>query len=63
VPIYEKATADWVRREFPEERVFTTIETGSYYVLRWGFEKQVFLDGCLAPHTPAVWNAYHAAMR
>ena len=63
MPIYDNDTADWVRREFLQERVFTTIETGSYCVLRWGFEKQVFLDGFFAPHTPAVWNAYHAAMR
>jgi hypothetical protein len=63
VPIYDEAIADWVKREFPETPVFTTIETGSYCVLRWNFEKQVFLDGFFAPHPPAVWNAYHAAMR
>lgn len=63
VPIYDDATADWVRREFPHERVFTTIETGSYCVLRWGFGKAVFLDGFFAPHTREVWDAYHAALR
>ncbi|MCX6973027.1 MAG: hypothetical protein NTZ94_01800 [Verrucomicrobia bacterium] len=63
VPIYDEAVADWVKREFPDIPVFTTIETGSYCVLRWNFEKQVFLDGFFAPHPPAVWNAYHAAMR
>ena len=63
VPIYDEAVADWVKREFPDTPVFTTIETGSYCVLRWNFEKQVFLDGFFAPHPPAVWNAYHAAMR
>jgi len=63
VPIYDEAIADWVKLEFPSTPVFTTIETGSYCVLRWNFEKQVFLDGFFAPHPPAVWNAYHAAMR
>jgi len=63
VPIYDDATADWVRREFPDTPVFTTIETGSYCLLHWGFEKQVFLDGFFAPHTPEVWEAYHIAMR
>lgn len=63
VPIYDDTTADWVKREFPDTPVFTTIETGSYCVLRWGFEKQVFLDGFFAPHPPEVWDAYHAAMR
>jgi hypothetical protein len=63
VPIYDEAIADWVKHEFPDTAVFTTIETGSYCVLRWNFEKQVFLDGFFAPHPPAVWNAYHAAMR
>lgn len=62
-PIYDDAVADWVRREYPQERVFTTIETGSHCLLRWDFKKQVFLDGFFAPHTPEVWNAYHAAMR
>jgi hypothetical protein len=63
VPIYDDATADWVKREFPGERVFTTIETGSYCVLRWDFEKPVFLDGFFAPHTREKWNAYHSALR
>ena len=63
VPIYDDATADWVLREFPDTPVFTTIETGSYCVLRWGFEKQVLIDGFFAPHPPEVWSAYHAAMR
>jgi hypothetical protein len=63
VPIYDNATADWVKREFPGERVFTTIETGSYCVLRWDFEKPVFLDGFFAPHTRQVWDAYHSALR
>jgi hypothetical protein len=31
-------------------------------VLRWDFEKPVFLDGFFAPHTREVWNAYHAAL-
>lgn len=63
VPIYDDATADWVLREFPDTPVFTTIETGSYCVLRWGFEKQVLIDGFFAPHPPEVWGAYHIAMR
>lgn len=63
VSIYDDKTADWVKREFPNDRVFTTIETGSYCLLRWNFEKPVFLDGFFAPHLPAVWNAYHAALR
>jgi hypothetical protein len=63
VAIYDDDTADWVKREFPNERVFTTIETGSYCLLRWNFEKPVFLDGFFAPHRPEVWNAYHAALR
>jgi hypothetical protein len=63
VPIYDHATADWVRLEFPDTPVFTTIETGSYCVLRWGFEKQVLIDGFFAPHPPEVWSAYHTAMR
>ena len=63
VAIYDDDTADWVKREFPDERVFTTIETGSYCLLRWNFEKPVFLDGFFAPHTKAVWDAYHAALR
>ena len=62
-PIYDDSTADWVKREFPQERVFTTIETGSYCVLRWNFEKPVFLDGFFAPHTREVWGAYNEALR
>jgi hypothetical protein len=61
-PIYDDATADWVKSEFPQEKVFTTIETGSYCVLRWKFEKQVFLDGFFAPHTREVWGAYNQAL-
>ena len=63
VPIYDDTTADWVKAEFPSERVFTTIESGSYCLLRWDFEKQVFLDGFFAPHTREVWNAYNKALR
>jgi len=63
VPIYDEAIADWVKNESPDTPVFPTIETGSYCLLRWGFEKQVFLDGFFAPHTPEVWSAYHRAMR
>jgi hypothetical protein len=59
VPIYDDAVADWVKSEFPREKVFTTIETGSYCLLRWNFEKQVFIDGFFAPHTREVWNVYH----
>ena len=33
VPIYDEPVADWVKREFPDTPVFTTIETGSYCVL------------------------------
>ena len=62
VPIYDNATADWVKSEFPHEKVFTTIETGSYCVLRWNFEKPVFLDGFFAPHTREVWGAYNEAL-
>jgi hypothetical protein len=61
-PIYDDATADWVKSEFPQEKVFTTIETGSYCVLRWNFERQVFLDGFFAPHTREVWGAYNEAL-
>ena len=63
VPIYDDTTADWVKAEFPSERVFTTIESGSYCLLRWNFEKQVFLDGFFAPHTREVWNGYNKALR
>jgi len=63
VPIYDDTTADWVKAEFPGERVFTTIESGSYCLLRWNFEKQVFLDGFFAPHTREVWNGYNKALR
>jgi len=63
VAIYDDDTADWVKREFPDERVFTTIETGSYCLLRWNFEKPVFLDGFFAPHQSTVWDAYHSALR
>ena len=63
VAIYDDATADWVKAEFPSERVFTTIESGSYCLLRWNFEKQVFLDGFFAPHTREVWNGYNKALR
>lgn len=62
VPIYDDTTADWVKKAFPEERVFTTIESGSYCVSRWNFEKQVFLDGFFAPHTRQVWEAYNGAL-
>jgi hypothetical protein len=62
VPIYDDATADWVKSTFPEEKVFTTIESGSYCVLRWNFEKPVFLDGFFAPHTREVWSAYNQAL-
>ena len=62
VPIYDDATSDWVKAEFPKDNVFTTIESGSYCLLRWGFEKPVFLDGFFAPHTREVWDAYHAAL-
>ena len=63
VPIYDDTTADWVKAEFPTERVFTTIESGSYCLLRWNFEKQVFLDGFFASHTREVWNGYNKALR
>lgn len=59
VPIYDDTVADWVTSEFPREKVFTTIETGSYCLLRWNFEKQVFIDGFFAPHKREVWEAYH----
>lgn len=62
VPIYDEATAVWVKVTFPEEKVFTTIESGSYCVLRWNFEKPVFLDGFFAPHTREVWAAYNEAL-
>jgi hypothetical protein len=62
VPIYDEATADWVKREFADEKVFTTIESGSWCVLRWNFEKGVFLDGFFAPHTRDVWSAYNEAL-
>lgn len=60
-PIYDNAVADWIKSEFPSEKVFTTIETGSYCLLRWNFEKQVFIDGFFAPHTRETWRAYHGA--
>lgn len=62
VPIFDDAACDWVKTEFPKEKVFTTIESGSYCLLRWGFEKPVFLDGFFAPHTREVWDAYHSAL-
>lgn len=63
VPIYDDTTTDWVKAEFPNEKVFTTIETGSFCLLRWDFEKQVFLDGFFAPHKREVWSAYNAGLR
>ena len=54
VPIYDDATADWVKNQFRDAKVFTTIESGSYCVLRWNFEKPVFLDGFFAPHTRSL---------
>ena len=63
VAIYDDATADWVKSEFPDTRVFTTIETGSFCLLRWNFEKPVFLDGFFAPHRREVWDAYNQALR
>jgi hypothetical protein len=62
VPIFDDPACDWVKAEFPKEKAFTTIESGSYCLLRWGFEKPVFLDGFFAPHTREVWDAYHAAL-
>jgi hypothetical protein len=47
----------------PKREGFTTIESGSYCLLRWNFEKQVFLDGFFAPHTREVWNGYNKALR
>jgi len=63
VPIYDDKVCDWVLEEFPNERVFTTIESGSYCLLRWGFRKQVFLDGFFSPHARSVWDAYQLALR
>jgi len=62
VRIFDEATADWVKAEFPNEKVFTTIESGSFCLLRWGFEKPVFLDGFFAPHTREIWDAYHISL-
>jgi hypothetical protein len=62
VPIYDDPVCDWVLAEFPQENVFTTIESGSYCLLRWGFKKPVFLDGFFAPHPRSVWAAYHSAL-
>jgi hypothetical protein len=62
-PIYDSATAAWVLEHFPHDKTFTTIESGSYCLLAWDFKKPVFLDGFFAPHTPEVWDTYHAATR
>lgn len=62
VPIFDDPVCDWVKTEFPHENVFTTIESGSYCLLRWGFEKPVFLDGFFAPHQRSVWDAYNLAL-
>jgi hypothetical protein len=62
VPTYDDSIADLVLKEFPNEPVFTTIETGSHALERWNFRKKVFIDGFFAPHPKTVWDAYHHAL-
>lgn len=63
VNIYDDDVCLWVKSEFGQEKVFTTIESGSYCLYLWDFEKPVFVDGFFAAHTKEAWASYHAALR
>jgi hypothetical protein len=63
IPVFEEEPFNWVKSTFPNEPTFTTIESGSFGLLQWGFEKQVFLDGFFSPHPKSVWRDYRNCLR
>lgn len=55
---YDQRMADHVLEELRDEKVFNTVESGGYYLLRWHPEKQVFISGCFPVHDEEFLLAY-----
>ncbi len=55
---YDQRMADHVLEEYGDARVFNTVESGGYYLLRWHPEKQVFITGCFPVHEEGFLLAF-----
>lgn len=62
IPTYDDRVVDWVLKEEPTARTFTTIVSGSRALLRWSGQKPVFIDGFFAPHPVSVLTDYRKAL-
>jgi len=59
IPTYSEKCADWVFKNYKDNKTFTTIANGGYLLFKWFPDKKVFMDGFFEPHAPVVKDAMY----